>query len=137
MRRSFMVAAAAAAAGYGIYHWIHHSALIGRQQRPLRKGVQTNAAIARAIFNERGIAPTYPVAKAVDLRFNGPYGLRQELILESWRLKLVGVDTPQRFPQFVSDVTTWQYLEKPNMAMSSGRSGQAKPDAKGPAKAPV
>ncbi len=102
-----MAAAAAAAAGYGVYRWIDHSALIGRQQRPLRKGFQTNAAVARAVFDERGIAPTYPVAKAVDLRFNGPYGLRQELVLESWRLKLVGVDAPERFPQFVPDVTAW------------------------------
>src|SRR5271163_4048965 len=65
------------------------------------------AAVARTVFDERGIAPTYPVAKAVDLRFNGPYGLRQELMLDSWRLKLVGVDTPERFPQFVPDVTAW------------------------------
>jgi hypothetical protein len=135
-RRSFVAAAAAAAAGYGVYRWIDHSALIGRQQRPLRKGFQTNAAVARAVFDERGIAPTYSVAKAVDLRFNGPYGLRQELMLESWRLKLVGVDRPERFPQFVPDVTAWNYIEKPNVAMAAGRSGQAD-DAKGKGEAPA
>ena len=129
-----MAAAAAAAAGYGVYRWIDHSAPIGRQQRPLRKGFQTNAAVARAVFDERGVAPTYPMAKAVDLRFNGPYGLRQELVLESWRLKLVGVDAPERFPQFVPDVTAWEYVEKPNVAMAAGKSGQVgeTDDAKGP-----
>jgi hypothetical protein len=138
-RRSFVAAAAAAAAGYGVYRWIDRSALIGRQQRPLRKGFQTNAAVARAVFDERGIAPTYSVAKAVDLRFNGPYGLRQELMLDSWRLKLVGVDRPQRFPQFVPDVTTWNYVEKPNVAMASGKSGQTgkADDAKGKVEAPA
>ncbi|HEY2018520.1 MAG TPA: hypothetical protein VGH38_33680, partial [Bryobacteraceae bacterium] len=135
-RRSFLAAAAAAAAGYGVYRWIDHSALIGRQQRPLRKGFQTNAAVARTVFDERGLAPTYSVAKAVDLRFNGPYGLRQELMLDSWRLKLVGVDAPERFPQFVPDVTAWRYVEKPNVAMASGKSGQAD-DAKGPVAAPA
>jgi hypothetical protein len=138
-RRSFVAAAAAAAAGYGVYRWIDHSALIGRQQRPLRKGFQANAAVARAVFDERGIAPTYPAAKAVDLRFNGPYGLRQELMLESWRLKLVGVDRPERFSQFVPDVTAWKYVEKPNVAMAAGKSGQASSadDAKGPVAAPA
>jgi hypothetical protein len=135
-RRSFVAAAAAAAAGYGVYRWIDHSALIGRQQRPLRKGFQTNAAVARAVFDERAIAPTYSVARAVDLRFNGPYGLRQELMLDSWRLKLVGVDKPQRFPQFVPDVTAWNYMEKPNVAMASGKSGQTD-DSKGPVEAPA
>jgi Oxidoreductase molybdopterin binding domain len=138
-RRNFVVAAAGAAAGYGIYRWIDRSPLIGRQQSPLRKGFQTNAAVARSVFGERGIAPAYPVAKAVDLRFNGPYGLRQELVLDSWRLKLIGVDRPQQFPQFVSDVTAWTYVEKPNMAMAHGKSGQAKQadDAKAPAEAPA
>jgi hypothetical protein len=132
-RRSFLAAAAATAAGCGVYRWIDRSFLIGRQQRPLRRGFQTNAAVARAVFGERGMAPTYPVGKAVDLRFNGPYGLRQELMLDSWRLKLLGVDRPQRFPQFVPDVTAWTYIEKPNAAMTSGKSGQVgkADDAKG------
>jgi Oxidoreductase molybdopterin binding domain len=135
-RRSFVAAAAAAAAGYGVYRWVDRSVLIGRQQRPLRKGFQANAAVARAVFGERGITPTYPAAKAVDLRFNGPYGLRQELALDSWRLKLVGVDTPQRFPQFVPDVSAWNYVEKPNVAMASSKSGQTD-DSKGKVEAPA
>jgi Oxidoreductase molybdopterin binding domain len=137
-RRSFIVAAAGAAgaaAGYGLYRWIDRSPLVGRQQTPLRKGFETNAAVARGVFGERGVAPTYPVAKAVDLRFNGPYGVRQELMLESWRLQLVGVDRPQQFPQYVPDVTAWTYEEKPNMAMSKGKSGQAD-ESKRPAEAP-
>ncbi|HWZ51781.1 MAG TPA: molybdopterin-dependent oxidoreductase [Granulicella sp.] len=134
-RRSFVVAAAAAAAGYGVYRWIDRSPLLGRQQMPLRRGFETNAAVARGGFGERGVAPTYPVAKAVELRFNGPYGLRQELMLETWRLKLVGVDAPQRFPQYVPDVTAWNYVEKPNMTMSKGKSGQAD-ESKRPAETP-
>jgi hypothetical protein len=129
-RRSFLVAGVAAAAAYGGYRWIDRSRLVGRQQLPLREGFRVDAAVARGVFGERGIAPTYPVGKAVDLRFNGPYGLRQELMLESWRLKLVGVEQPERFPQYVKDVTTWVYDEKPNMPMSQGKSGQAD-DSKG------
>lgn len=131
-RRSFVIAAAAAAAAYTGYNWIDKSEMIGRQQKPLRAGFDTNAKIARTVFNERGIAPTYSKDKAVaDLRFNGPYGLRQELVLSSWRLKLVGVAKPEQYKQFVPDVTAWEYKE-----VDFAQPASAHADAKGPAEKP-
>jgi hypothetical protein len=133
-RRSFVVAAAAAAAAYTGYRWIANSKLIGRQQLPLREGFETNAEIARAVFNERGIAPTFKKSEAVaDLRFNGPYGLRQELILDSWRLKLVGVDNPKQYKQFVPDVTAWEYKEVDFAQPGSAHAD----DSKGPVEKPA
>jgi hypothetical protein len=142
-RRSFVVAAAAAAAAYSGYQWIDHSEKIGRQQKPLRAGFDTDAAIAQDIFQERGIAPTFAKHKAVaDLRFNGPYGLRQEIILDTWRLKLVGVENPKQYKQYVPDVTAWEYKEVSSDAMASSiasGSGQSAPsdDSKGPAEKPA
>jgi Oxidoreductase molybdopterin binding domain len=133
-RRSFVIAAAAAAAAYTGYNWIDKSAMIGRQQTPLRAGFDTNAKIAREVFNERGIAPTYARHEAVaDLRFNGPYGLRQELVLDSWRLKLVGVANPQQYKQFVPDVTAWEYKEIDFPQPASAHAD----DSKGPAEKPA
>jgi hypothetical protein len=140
-RRSFVIGAAAAAAAYSGYQWIDHSEKVGRQQKPLRAGFDTDAAIAQDIFQERGIAPTFAKHKAVaDLRFNGPYGLRQEILLDSWRLKLVGVENPKQYKQYVPDVTAWEYKEVSSDAMASsiaGGSGQSAPapsdDSKGPA----
>ncbi len=133
-RRSFVVAAATAAAAYTGYNWIDKSPLIGRQQKPLRAGFDTNAEIARTVFNERGIAPTFAKSRAVpDLRFNGPYGLRQELILSSWRLKLVGVDNPKQYKQFVPDVTAWEYKEVDFAQPASAHAD----DSKGPAEKPA
>ena len=133
-RRSFVIAAAAAAAAYTGYNWIDKSEMIGRQQKPLRAGFNTNAKIAREVFNERGIAPTYAKDKAVaELRFNGPYGLRQELVLDSWRLKLVGVAKPEQYKQFVPDVTAWEYKE-----IDFAQPGSAHADdSKGPAEKPA
>jgi hypothetical protein len=145
-RRGFLVGAAAAAAAYSGYRWINNSDLIGRQQKPLRKAFNANAEIARDLFQERGIAPTFAKSKAVaDLRFNGPYGLRQEIVLDTWRLKLVGVDNPKQYKQFVPDVTAWEYKEVDSDAMArsiAGGSGQAAPaapsdDSKGPAEKPA
>jgi hypothetical protein len=133
-RRSFLVAAAGAVAAYEGYKWLDNSPMVGRQQAAFRKAWGANADVARDVFRERGIAPTFAKEKAVDLRFNGPYGLRQEMMLDSWRLKLVGVENPKQYRQYLSDVTTWEYKEIPNMAMSNGSSGQSAPtdDSKGP-----
>ena len=108
-RRSFVIAAASAAAGFGLYQWIGSSDVEGRQPRPLRRAFQINAKLSRAVFDDRALAPTYSVNRAEDLRVNGVYGLKQALSPESWRLQLVGVANAQSFPQYTSDVTAWEY----------------------------
>jgi hypothetical protein len=108
-RRSFLVAAAAVAGGYGLYRWIDQSPMDMRVQRPLRHMLDFNAKVARVVFDERGLAPTYPVSKSVELRTNGNYGLKMDLVPESYRLQLVGVKNAMRLPQYVDDVTAWEY----------------------------
>jgi DMSO/TMAO reductase YedYZ molybdopterin-dependent catalytic subunit len=108
-RRNFLVAAAAAAAGYEFYRWVDRAPLDELLQEPLRKSLEFNAGLSRDIFHEHALAPTYPVAKSVPLRVNGNYGLKQELVPENYRLQVVGVDNPKSFPQYVDDVTAWEY----------------------------
>jgi DMSO/TMAO reductase YedYZ molybdopterin-dependent catalytic subunit len=108
-RRSFVVAAAGAAAGYGLYHWIDFSR--GEQMQPalLRQAFLKNAALSRAVFRERALAPTYSLKRAENLRVNGVYGLKRALIPESWRLQVVGSRNPEQSPRYTPDVTAWQY----------------------------
>lgn len=108
-RRSFVIAAAGAAAGLGVYQWIGASKIEGRQPAPFRKAFQTNAELSRAIFDERALAPTYSLSRAENLRVNGVYGLKEALVAESWRMQLVGVAEARSFPQYTSDVTAWEY----------------------------
>jgi DMSO/TMAO reductase YedYZ molybdopterin-dependent catalytic subunit len=108
-RRSFVVAAAGAAAGWGLYHWIDQSTRLSMQPTPLRRVFQANARLSRAIFDDRALAPTYSVKRAEELRVNGVYGLKEELVPESWRLQLTGVANERIFPQYVADVTAWEY----------------------------
>src|SRR5271154_2612516 len=89
-RRSFVVAAVGAAAGFGVYQWIGSSDIEGRQPKPFRRAFQTNANVSRTVFDDRALAPTYSVNRAEDLRVNGVYGLKEALVPESWRLQLVG-----------------------------------------------
>lgn len=108
-RRSFVVGAAAAATGYGVYRWIDRSPGDQLLPRPLRKGLNLNEALTRDVFDERAMAPTYSMDKAKELRTNGIYGLKEELVPESYRLQVVGVAEEKKFPQYVPDVTTWEY----------------------------
>src|SRR3984885_5898883 len=108
-RRSFAVAAAGAAAGWGLYQWIDRSQRLSMQPKPLRRVFQANAKLARAVFDDRALAPTYPLQRAEDLRVNGVYGLKQALVPESWRLQLTGVANARSYAQYVADVTAWEY----------------------------
>jgi hypothetical protein len=108
-RRSFVVGGIAAATGYGLVHWINNSPQVGRIQSVLRKALQTDAAINRAVWGERGLAPTYPLSKASPLRMNGVVGMDQTLDAASWRLQLAGVADAKKYPQYAADVTAWEY----------------------------
>ena len=108
-RRAFAVAALATAAGYGFYRWLPRSPENMAQPELLRRTLQANAALSRAVFDDRALAPTYPLSRAESLRVNGVYGLKQALIPESWRLQLVGVRNAEQHPRFSRDVTAWEY----------------------------
>jgi hypothetical protein len=118
-RRSFVVGGVAAAAGYGVLHWINNSKPVGRLQGVLRKTLNANAAINRAVFDERGLAPEYPVSEAKELRLNGVVGLDETLKPESWRLQLVGVAGAAGSPLYAKDVTAWPYVYEGAMAPSA------------------
>ena len=108
-RRSFALAAVAAAAGWGAYAWIDKSRGIEMQRALLRQAFKVNAGLSRAVFDDRGMAPTYPLKRAEDLRVNGVYGLKQTLVPASWRLQMTGVANAHNLPQYVADVTAWEY----------------------------
>ena len=108
-RRSFAIAAVSAAAGYGLYQWIDGAREEGMLAVPLRETLRANAAISRGVFDERAMAPTYPLAKAESLRVNGVYGLKRALVPESWRLQVVGVRDAERSARWSKDVTAWEY----------------------------
>jgi hypothetical protein len=114
-RRSFVVGGAAAAAGYGLWRAIDGSRDMGRLQGGLRKTLQTDAAINRAVFGERALAPEYPLSAAKPLRLNGVVGMDETLDVASWRLQLAGVANPEKSPLYARDVTAWEYRYQGDM----------------------
>jgi hypothetical protein len=108
-RRSFLGAGAAAVAGFGLYRWIEGRPAEDDQPIPYRNAFEANAVLSRTLFDERALAPTYPLHRAENLRVNGVYGLKEELIPESYRLQLVGSQGFAQHPRFSRDVTAWEY----------------------------
>jgi hypothetical protein len=108
-RRAFLAAGVSAAAGYGFYHWIGTSRQEGDQPVLLRKAFLANAAISRAVFQERALAPTYPLRRAQNLRVNGTFGVQKALVPGSWRLQVAGVADAAQRPGFTHDLTAWKY----------------------------
>ena len=83
---------------------------LGRDERePFRRAFQANATVARDVFRDHALAPTYPLKAARDLRVNGVYGLKKMLMAESWRLQLVGSKYDSGHFRFTNDVTAWKY----------------------------
>lgn len=108
-RRSFLVGGAAAAAGYAAWRMVDESRPVGRLQAALRDMLNADAAVSRAVFQERGLSPTYALSRAVPLRLNGVIGMQQMLVPASWRLQVAGVRDAVRSPFYVPDVTAWEY----------------------------
>ncbi len=140
-RRSFLVAGAAAAAGYGFWRWVGHGDADGLPH-PLRKAEQFNEAVSRQVLGDRRLAPTYARASAVqEMRVNGDIGLDTDLVLASWRLGVTGMAQPGAYPQSVRDVNAWEYQSNAdddsdaapdNSTNGSGGIPQSPPEEKAP-----
>ena len=108
-RRSFAIAVAAAAAGYGLYKRIEDAPRSQMQPGPYRDAFEFNQKLARDVFDDRALAPTYPLSRSENLRVNGVYGLHMTLEPDSYRLQVVGVRDSARHARFSPDVTAWEY----------------------------
>ncbi len=108
-RRSFLGAAAAVSAGFGLYHHLNVAPSENMQPVPLEDAYKFNAAVSRATLPTEALSPTYPLSRAETLRINGIYGLKMDLKPESWRLQLVGMKQAAQHPRYVPDVTAWEY----------------------------
>ena len=111
-RRTFLVGGAAATATYGFYRWLDYGPHRDMLPTLVDRTYDVNADVSRAVFRDHALAPTYALNRAETLRVNGVYGLKKELMLDSYRLQLVGTKDAQSHPRYVPDVTAWEYEYK-------------------------
>ncbi len=135
-RRSFLIGGLGVLGGVEFYRWVMDSKQMEMLPAAERHMFELNAKVSEGVFHERGLTPTYPLSKAVDLRVNGNYGLKQDLLPESYRLQVVGVDKAKSYKQYVNDVTAWEYRYKDEEAKYEGHDTKVDPEKEARAKMP-
>ncbi|GAA3751101.1 molybdopterin-dependent oxidoreductase [Terriglobus aquaticus] len=108
-RRAFVGFGLGIAGAYGLRRYLQGAPFDEMIPGLLHKTYGFNADVSRAVFREHGMAPSYPVSKAENLRVNGVFGLKKMLQPDSYRLQMVGVQGASRHPRYVPDVTAWRY----------------------------
>lgn len=103
-RRSFLVMGVAAAGGIAGWEWLKSRPEIDGIQSTLRRAHEFNEGITGRYFSEARLAPTFARAMAVEPRVNGEEGMADELDPQSWRLEVLGLAAPTKYPQYVKDV---------------------------------
>jgi DMSO/TMAO reductase YedYZ molybdopterin-dependent catalytic subunit len=87
---AFVLFALFMSASWATFKWIRRQPADAGALKPLRKTLLFNERIFSAVFDSTHLVKEYPVSKAVKrVRVNGMYGLRDNVDVETWRLKVV------------------------------------------------
>lgn len=109
-RRDFLALGLGAAGLVAIWRWVLHGRQVGDLPWQMRRALDWNADVSQTLLGTRRLARTFPVSDAIaDLRVNGDIGITPTLDPDKWRLQVIGLENPQRYPQFVEDVNSWDY----------------------------
>lgn len=80
--------ALAAVVPVGVYEWITHSAQSARMRKPFRRVLDANAQIAKSLFSNTSLVPTFDVKYAAkNARVNGHYGIKTP-VPAAWQLQV-------------------------------------------------
>lgn len=90
-RRSFITGAAGVLAAGGAWRWVQTQRTDDGIPNVLRNALETNEAIWSNLADGRS-APEYPVSRATAIQVNGLIGLRQQVDLDAWSLRVEGLD---------------------------------------------
>jgi DMSO/TMAO reductase YedYZ molybdopterin-dependent catalytic subunit len=99
-RRGFVAGGAAALAGVLGWRWLVTRGEEGGLPWPLRRVLQFDEQLGRALFNPSRLSPQFPRSAARMPRVNGVIGLEDELDPAHWRLQVIGsagADAPRFF----------------------------------------
>lgn len=91
-RRAFLGFGASMAAGFLAFRHVQGRPEDDNLPDVVRRGLETNEAIWSTVGSETRLATTYGLDDRQELRVNGRIGLRDEIDLDAWELRIVGVD---------------------------------------------
>jgi DMSO/TMAO reductase YedYZ molybdopterin-dependent catalytic subunit len=90
-RRSFLTGAAGSVAAVVGWRWLQDSPVDDGIPRPLRDTIESNETLWRNLSDGRS-APEFPVSKATPIQVNGEIGIRNEIELADWTVRVEGPD---------------------------------------------
>jgi DMSO/TMAO reductase YedYZ molybdopterin-dependent catalytic subunit len=90
-RRSFFTGAAGAGAAMLGWRWLQDSPVDDGLPQPLRTTLEFNETVWSNLSEARS-APEYPVSKATPIQVNGQIGIRNEIDLADWTVRVEGPD---------------------------------------------
>ncbi len=90
-RRSFLTGAAGVGAAFLGWRWIQDSPVDDGIPQPLRSTLEFNERVWRNVSEQRS-APEFPVSRATPIQVNGRIGIRNEIDLADWFVRVEGPD---------------------------------------------
>jgi len=90
-RRSFFVGAAAVAAGGLGFRWVQNQPTVDGIPQLLRTTLENNERLWSTVLSGRS-APEFPVSKATPIQVTGRIGIREEVDVGDWTLRVEDTD---------------------------------------------
>ncbi len=90
-RRSFLIGAMAVGAGVVGWRWLQGRPEADGIPQPLRNALESNEALWSNVSEDR-LAPEFDPSEATPIQRNGRIGIRNEIDLDAWRVRVEGPD---------------------------------------------
>jgi hypothetical protein len=113
-RRSFLTGGVAALLGILGWRWIPQET----KAKLFRRTFEFNEKVSRIFFDKNDLVPEFPIELASE-RVNGLIGLESDLEPDKWRLLVTGINDPQKYRQYSSEMTFSVEKEAPRRLDSS------------------
>ena len=111
-RRSFLVAGAAAAAGFGFYRWVTSAEDVDGVPWPQRRVLDANGKLAHEYLSEHRLTPTYPLSQVGGVKPNGDIGMEQPLgNREGWGMDVTSEGTGKQARFTLADIKALPKVE--------------------------
>jgi DMSO/TMAO reductase YedYZ molybdopterin-dependent catalytic subunit len=105
-RRSFLVAASAAAAGLGSYAWLRTRDQEDMVPWPQRRVLSLNERLSHGYLDDDHLAPTYSRANIRPLKPNGDIGMGDDTPNADWRVNVESIPGKPKLSLGLDDVKT-------------------------------
>ncbi len=124
-RRGFLVGGAAVVFGYLGYSWLRDE----KQAWVFDRAFKFNEAVAETFYSPARLAAQFPRERVGELRVNGGEGMSQGFNPATWKLQVVGVANPNRFPQYTDNIAYDTAMDDQNEMKETNQQHETK-DAK-------